>query len=132
VIEATLPQPWHTYAMDNIRRADEKLAGKPSLGIDKPTEIQVSGGLEVAGPWHQTPPKDYSKPEMRWYTWGFENKAEFVTKVRRSGAEPAVISVKGQACTEKTCKGIDITIPMSVAAFPAKGEMDLKGLVAVR
>ena len=58
--------------MDNRIRAEEKLAGKKSLGIDHPTEIKVSGGLEVEGPWHQTNPKDFSRPELRWFSWGFE------------------------------------------------------------
>ena len=42
---ATLQPGWHTFAMDNERRAAEKLAGKTSLGIDQPTQIKVSGGL---------------------------------------------------------------------------------------
>ena len=35
-----------TFAMDNKVRADEKLAGKPSLGIEKPTGITLAEGLE--------------------------------------------------------------------------------------
>ena len=41
VIQATHEAGWHTYAMDNKLRAQEKLAGKRSLGIDSPTEIVV-------------------------------------------------------------------------------------------
>ena len=50
VVQATLEPGWHTFAMDNSQRAKEKLAGKQSLGIERPTEIKVSQGLEVVGP----------------------------------------------------------------------------------
>src|SRR5262250_1020950 len=39
VVEASHEEGWHTYAMDNTQRAQEKLAGRKSLGIDRPTEI---------------------------------------------------------------------------------------------
>lgn len=110
LIEAKLDPDWHTFAMDNKERAAEKLAGRRSLGMDLPTEISVSHGLEVAGPWFQSPPKDFSKPELRWFSWGFENQALFVAKVRRSGAGPARIAIRGQACTETSCKNIDVAL----------------------
>jgi hypothetical protein len=53
VVRASLESGWHTFAMDNRQRAEEKLAGKKSLGIDHPTEIVVTGGLEAVGPWYQ-------------------------------------------------------------------------------
>src|SRR4051812_44025970 len=56
VIRTAIESPWHTFAMDNKKRAEEKLAGKKSLGIDQPTEFTLSGGLEVVGPWLQTEP----------------------------------------------------------------------------
>src|SRR5438270_2339947 len=62
VVRATLEPGWHTFAMDNKQRAAEKLAGKQSLGIDHPTEIILSGGLETIAPWYQSPPKDFSRP----------------------------------------------------------------------
>src|SRR5260370_38680768 len=71
VVRATLEPGWHTFAMDNKVRAVEKLAGKPSLGIDHPTEITLTGGLEGGGPWLQSPPKDFSKPELGGFSWGF-------------------------------------------------------------
>ena len=67
--------------MDNKLRAQEKLAGKRSLGIDSPTEIVFAEGLELNGPWYQSVPRDFSKPELRWYSWGFEGQALFVAKV---------------------------------------------------
>ncbi len=135
VVEATHEAGWHTNAMDNQRRAKEKLAGREPLGIDSPTEIRVSEGLEVTGPWYQTPPKDASKPELQWFTWVFEQRAIFVAKVRRSGSGPARIAVRGQACTETTCKKIDVTISLALAASRSgagRSDIDFKTLVPVR
>jgi hypothetical protein len=135
VVRANLEPGWHTFAMDNKQRAEEKLAGKKSLGIDRPTEIVVTGGLQTAGPWFQSPPKDFSRPELRWFSWGFERQALFVVKTRRAGAAPAHLALRGQACTETTCKNIDVEISLpagnaKVDAPPA--EIDLKTLVQVR
>jgi hypothetical protein len=135
LVQATHDAGWHTYAMDNKQRAQEKLAGKRSLGIDRPTEIGLTEGLELAGPWYQSPPKDFSKPELRWFSWGFEGQALFVAKVRRSGAGPARITLRGQACTEATCKNIEIEISLPLAdalANTGPSEIDLKTLVQVR
>src|SRR6476620_12110802 len=77
VVQATSEPGWHTFAMDNKLRAEEKLAGKKSLGIDHPTECKLTGAPVVEGPWYQTPPKDFSKPELRWFSWGFERQALF-------------------------------------------------------
>ena len=135
VIQATHEAGWHTYAMDNKQRAQEKLAGKRSLGIDRPTEIGLTQGLEPAGPWYQTPPRDLSKPELRWFSWGFEGQALFVTKVRRSGARPARVAVRGQACSETTCKEIDLTISLPLTGPNPEADprdIDLNALVQVR
>jgi hypothetical protein len=135
VVQATHETGWHTYAMDNKHRAQEKLAGKRSLGIDRPTEIGLTEGLELAGPWYQSPPKDFSKPGLRWFSWGFEGQALFVAKARRSGAGPARIAIRGQACTEATCKNIDveISVPLVEAQTDAAASgIDFKTLVQVR
>ncbi|PYV36926.1 MAG: hypothetical protein DMG06_29410 [Acidobacteria bacterium] len=110
VIEVTHEPGWHTYAMDNKQRAQQKLAGKRALGIERPTEITLTEGLELAGPWYQSPPKDLSRPELRWFSWGFEGQVLFVARVRRSGTGRARIAIRGQACTEATCKNIDLAI----------------------
>ncbi len=133
VVQATIQPGWHTFAIDNERRAAEKLAGKPSLGIDQPTNFKLSNGLEAMGVWYQTPPLDFSKPELRWFSWGFEQQAVFATKIRRSGAGPAEIGIRGQACSDKTCKNIDLSL--SVPVPPSTGgaaSPDLKSLVPVR
>src|SRR5206468_2365456 len=111
---------------------EEKLAGKKSLGIDHPTEITLSGGLETAGAWQQSVPKDFSKPDLRWFSWGFERQALFAVKVRRSGAPPTRLAIRGQACTETTCKNIDVALSVPVAAGKTDpSEVQLKDLIPV-
>jgi hypothetical protein len=134
VVRANLEPGWHTFAMDNKLRAEEKLAGRKSLGIDRPTEIVLTGGLQTAGPWFQSPPKDFSKPELRWFSWGFERQALFVARVRRAGPGPAHLALRGQACTETTCKNIDveISLPAGNGRMDTTPDLDLKTLVQVR
>jgi hypothetical protein len=134
VVRATLGAGWHTFAMDNKVRAEEKLAGKPAISIDRATEIAAGSGLETAGPWYQTPPKDFSRPELRWFSWGFDRQALFVTKVRRAGGAASALTLKGQACTEKICKNVDVAIavPAAKASPAATPSTDLKDLVQVR
>jgi hypothetical protein len=134
VVQAKVHPPWHTFVMDNMQRAAEKLAGRQSLGIDLPTEIKVVGGLEALGPWHQTPPKDFSNPAMRWFSWGYDDQAFFVTKVRRSGKGPARIAIRGQACTDMVCRNIDveISLPLGGEATDPSLDVDLTSLVRVR
>src|SRR3954452_4749551 len=121
IVEAKLQPGWHTFTMDNERRAAEKLAGKQSLGVDQPTQIRLGSGMEAVGGWLQSPPKDFSKPEMRWYSWGFEQQALFATRVRRAGSGPSDIHIRGQACTETTCKNIDVAVLVPASAG-GKGE----------
>jgi hypothetical protein len=133
VVAAKIEPGWHSFVMDNKERSAEKLAGRQSLGVDGPTEITLSEGLETAGPWYQSAPKDFSKPELRWYSWGYEGEAQFVAKVRRSGPGPAQIGIRGQTCTETTCKNIDVTIALPVTGVSsAASEVDLAKLIAVR
>ena len=135
VVRANLEPGWHTFSMDNKQRAEEKLAGKKSLGIDRPTEIVVTGGLQTAGPWFQSHPKDFSKPELRWFSWGFERQALFVARIRRAGGGAAHLALRGQACTETTCKNIDVEILLPAGDARMDGtprEIDLKTLVQVR
>jgi hypothetical protein len=132
VIQATHEAGWHTFAMDNKLRAQEKLAGKRSLGIDGPTELVVTQGLELVGPWHQSVPKEFSKPELRWYSWGFEGQALFAAKVRLVGSGPASVAVRGQACSDTTCKNIDLAISVPLSGPAGKSDIDFKSLVQVR
>ncbi|MBI3683981.1 MAG: hypothetical protein HY235_26705 [Acidobacteria bacterium] len=135
VVQATHEAGWHTYAMDNRQRAEEKLAGKQALAVDSPTEIRLTHGLEVAGPWYQSSPKDFSRPELQLFTWGFEGHALLAAKVRRSGTGPAQIAVSGQACTETICKKIDVVISLPLAGVATganPSDIDFKALVRVR
>jgi hypothetical protein len=132
-VHATIEPGWHTFAMDNKQRAAEKLAGRRSLGVDAPTEITLTQGLEIAGPWYQPEPKDFSKPDLRWYSWGYEGESRFVAQTRRSGTGPAQVAIRGQACTETICKNIEVEIGLPVDAAGGKNsEIDLKRLVEVR
>jgi hypothetical protein len=128
VVRAKIGPGWHTFCMDNKKRADEKLQGKPALSVDRPTEITPATG-KLDGPWYQTPPKDFSHPELRWFSWGFEKEAVFAAKL--SGAPPSRVNIKGQACTETVCKNIDVTVPIP-AASAGTPELNLKPLVAVQ
>jgi hypothetical protein len=134
VVKAAIQPGWHTFAMDNKERQLEKLAGKPSLGIEKSTEINVTDGLTLAGPWSQSVPRDFSKPEIRWFSWGFEGDATFAAKARRTGTEPARVEVRGQACSGDICKNIDVSVTVPLANEKAAGTsaVDLKSLVLVR
>lgn len=134
LIEAAVEPGWHTFTMDNEKRASEKLAGKPSLGVDQPTRFEVSNGLEASGEWLQSEPQDFSKPKMRWYSWGYEGKALFATKVTRAaGAKgPAQIGIRGQACTDKTCKNIDLTLGLPLSVSTAAEPAEVKSLIAVK
>ena len=127
-VRATHFGEWHTYAMDNEQRSKKALAGKMSLGVDGPTKITVGGGAKTVGPWHQTEPIDLSKPEIRWYTYGYEEPALFVTKLEASGASAAV-EIRAQACTADKCKNIDLSL--SVPVNRSGASPDLSKLVPV-
>lgn len=132
LVRLTLADGWHTFAMDNGVRAAEKLAGKKALGVDKPTSIAVTGGLTVDGPWMQPPLKDFSKPELRIYSWGFERQALFAAKVKRGGESRAELRIQGQACTETICKNIDKTLDLDLTAAAGPAEAEASQLTPIR
>ncbi len=145
LVKATHQAGWHTYAMDNEMRAAKALQGKKSLGIEQGLEIKVESGLELDANWLQTKPKDLSKPELRWFTYGFDNTALFARHAKAVTAEQAVLHIKGQACSGETCCLIDVTLKLQTAnqasASHASTQEDraqsmlkdlvLKGLVSV-
>jgi hypothetical protein len=131
VVQAAIEPGWHTFAMDNKVRQLEKLAGRQSLGIEMPTQVKVAGGIEPAGPWLQSNPKDFSNPEIQWFTWGFEKEAVFAVKGKPAGAGPASVSIRGQACAESICKNIDVTLAVPVEGASAE-PLDPASLVPVR
>jgi hypothetical protein len=127
VVRAKVGSGWHTFAMDNQRRAAEKLAGKQAISQDRPTEITPTG-IELDGGWYQTEPRDFSHPELRWFSWGFDKEAVFAAKVRRPAS--GRLTIKGQACTDAICKNIDVAVSVS-AAGSAAPELEVKKLVPV-
>lgn len=132
VVKAHVQPGWHTFVMDNERRAAEKRAGKPSLGIDQPTQFKFDNALTLVGPWRQSPPKDFSKPELRWYSWGFEKEAVFAARVKTNSGGAATIGIRGQACSDTTCKNIDVSLAVPIGGSAASGaKLDLQGLVEV-
>jgi DsbC/DsbD-like thiol-disulfide interchange protein len=133
VIALTLSNGWHTFAMDNQIRANEKLAGKKALGMDKPTSFAVSGGLAVDGPWMQPELRNFSKPELRIFSWGFEKEALFAAKVKKTGdGSVARIGIKAQACTETICKDINKELELDLKLAPGPAEPGIATLSAVR
>jgi hypothetical protein len=119
LVEAKLEPKWHTFAMDNRRRHLEKLAGRESLGVEKPTVIEVTG-LTLTGPWHQPPPKDFSKPDLQIFTFGFDKEARFAVKAKLApGAKSATVKLKAQACSASVCLNVEVTLDVPLPAGPA-------------
>lgn len=132
VVEASHKDGWHTYAMDNIERARQK-SGREKPETELPTKISVSGALEVVGDWRQTPPKDLSMTEIKWYTWGFEGKSRFAAKVRRTSGDGATVKIEGQACNASSCAMVDtIEITLPVPETLSENSDALADLVAVK
>jgi len=132
VVRANITQGWHTFSLDNVQLVKERLAGKPALSMDRSTEIAVTG-LQVEGPWHQSPPKDFSRPNLRMFAFGYDHDVTFAAKVRTEGAGPAKLRIRGQACTETVCKNVDVPLTVAVPAKPgAKSEVKLQELVQAR
>jgi DsbC/DsbD-like thiol-disulfide interchange protein len=134
IVRAAIEPGWHTFVMDNKRREQEKLAGKPSLGIEKSTEVEAIKGLALTPPWLQATPKDMSQPEIRHFTWGYEREAIFAAKARRTGAGPAEVNIEAQACAADICKNIDVTLtlPSGSAKAGASDIVNIKTLIPVR
>jgi DsbC/DsbD-like thiol-disulfide interchange protein len=131
IVKAMLKPGWHTFAMDNKVRADEKLAGKKALGEDRPTSFNVTGGLAVDGAWLQSAPVDFSKPELRIFTWGYEKEALFAAPIKRTGTPTAKVAIRAQACTESICRDITTSLEVTIGA-PSAASIDLASLTPVR
>jgi DsbC/DsbD-like thiol-disulfide interchange protein len=132
VVRANLGKGWHTFALDNVQRVEEKLAGKPALSMDRSTEIGVTGA-QVEGPWHQSQPKDFSRPNLRMFSFGYDHDAIFAAKVHATSAGSAKLRIRGQACTETICKNLDVPLTVVVPAKPGtSAEVKLQELVQAR
>lgn len=130
VVEAKLEPGWHTFTMDNDKRATAKLAGKKALAIDKPTSVHPEG-LEVSGPWLQSQPKDFSQPELRIFSWGFEGEALFMAPAKVATDTSGRVRIKGQACTQSVCKNVDVVAEAPVSKAGTSSAL-LGALIPVR
>ena len=131
-VEVKLEQGWHTFAMDNDKRAAAKLAGKKALSVDKPTHLQPEG-IDVTGAWLQSSPKDFSQPELRIFSWGFEGEARFVAPAKVTTADSARVHIRGQACTQTVCKNVDVVAEVPIGKTASAGSArSTIGLIAVQ
>ena len=130
VVELQVANGWHIYAMDNEQRAKVALAGKMSLGVEKNTEVQVSGDLQVTGNWYQTDPTDFSRPELQWFTYGFENNALLASHIKFTGNKASQILVQGQICDSERCEDVKAQIVLPVSARN-QDSFSIAGLVQV-
>ncbi|MEM9405632.1 MAG: hypothetical protein AAGA81_06315, partial [Acidobacteriota bacterium] len=117
---------WHTYAMDNLLRAQER-SGNEEPEAELPTVIHLDGAASSEG-WLQSEPKDLSQPELRWYTWGFEDTSWFA---RRAEGDVEQLVIDAQACTADRCAMVE---ELAVPVLPAEsGDLpDIEGLEPVR
>lgn len=115
VVEITPEPGWHTYSMDNKQRQTLALKGRMSLGSEKPTSVTAGNGIAVTGPWRQSAPEDFSKPEIQWYSYGFAKSALLAAPAKSTAAQ-ATVTVKGQACSESVCRNVEV--PLTVDLRP--------------
>jgi hypothetical protein len=131
IVEANHTPGWHTYAMDNMERAREA-SGDENPESEQPTRIAISGGAKAAGAWRQTPPEDLSRPDIHWFTWGFEGVARFAVPIERTGDGDIVVTISAQSCDAASCtmvKELKTTLPQG-SAGPRDAAL-LKDLVEV-
>ena len=128
-ISVKLEPGWHTFTIDNDKRALTKLNGKKALSSDKPTSLQ-SESLAVTGAWMQPEPKDFSQPELRIFSWGYEDSALFVAPATAESSGPHKVRIKAQACTKTVCKNVDV---VAEVAQPKSGAApSTAGLIAAQ
>ncbi|MDX2038031.1 MAG: hypothetical protein SFX72_15390 [Isosphaeraceae bacterium] len=132
IVEAIHEPGWHTYAMDNELRAEEKLAGRQSLGVEEGVRIDVTSGGKVVGPWFQSPPLDLSKPDLRWFTWGFEGTATFAARIEPIAPGRVVARVGGQVCDGRACLPIDLAITVPPPNPNPTPPFSTEGLIPVK
>ena len=101
VVEASHTEGWKTYAKDNVHRAREVLG--EAAECEQPTVINLPATVATAGDWRQTRPKNYSNPEINWFTWGFEGKAYFSIELESWPQDGFEITVSAQVCDSKSC-----------------------------
>ena len=85
--------------------------------MEQNLEISAIRGLELGTTWGQSEPKDFSRPKIRWFSFGFDQVAYFVCPIVRRTDVPPAIRVRGQACNADTCSQLDVTLDFSKAAI---------------
>ena len=114
--------------MDNKHRAEEKLAGKMPLGIDKRPKSRS------AAAWSRLDPGIKRRPRISpsrtcagsvGASTGSPVRGQS-TADRRSREDPAL----GQACTETTCKNIDVEL--AACGQPRTAPAPPPGLIPVK
>jgi len=124
VIRFQHQSPWHTYALDNHVRAKMALAGKKSLGSEESTKVTVEG-VVPSGSWFQTRPTNFSKPKLRWFSWGFQREGFFALKfdtvnaksLHQNPKSKMHLHITGQACSQGTCIPVDVKVALTKKNF---------------
>lgn len=130
VVEAVHEPGWHTYSMDNVRRARER-SGKAHPETELPTSITPLDGLTIDGAWRQSAPLDLSTPDIRWYTWGFEGRSYFAVRVDEATL-PTSVQIDAQACTDALCAMVDaLEVPVASSETTGEASVDPESLVIV-
>jgi len=124
LISAEHGKSWHTYALDNDIRVKERLAGRASLGMESATSIEVIGAKTI-GQWRQTSPLDLSQPDLRWYRWGFTEKAMFAIQLDPASIDGVfTLRIRGQACDHQRCQRVDVALKVSESMVSSGIELD--------
>ncbi|MCA9126855.1 MAG: hypothetical protein KDB22_07215 [Planctomycetales bacterium] len=131
IVRAVHDKGWHTYAMDNRQRAMKALQGKQSLGIEEGLQVKITKGATLTGKWLQTPPKDLSQPEMRWYTYGFEDSTYLACPIQQEDTpETVTLEIKGQACNSSSCRQVDLTLNCQAVQLESTQQRQLNEQIA--
>ena len=114
-IEARHAPGWHTYALDNPFRVAQRLKGRISLGVEEPTRVSTSSELGKLTNWYQTKPKDFSQPEILWFSFGFDGMAQFIAACEpKTGITSARVVIRAQACDGSTCRDVEVALTLPI------------------
>ena len=110
VIWANPAKGWHTFAMDNERRARQAAGDRRLLGVEQGLSISLSGGMKPVSGWRQSMPREFSNLGQSWFSFGFDEQACFACRVESVEATDLMIHIRGQACDSKTCRPVDVRL----------------------
>lgn len=103
---------WSTFSMDNEARMIG-ISGKKGEQ-ELPTKITLDPVIE--GEWLQSDPVNFSRPDIKWYSWGFQGVSYFAKKLAGPLKQDLVITINAQGCDKitQTCAGNQ---PLSFTVF---------------